>query len=213
MEQELNQKEMICEDGIIDEELYNKAKYKILWILKEPSTNFSVKWFKGKENCFTKNKWRTFKPVAECAHKLLHDEFTTQKTKLSKTIQEIAIINIKQTPGKKTSKNKELESVYKKNKDDILSKIHTINPDIIIFGNTMKFIKDDIGLEECKNTGLTFPQKYKGSKNHEYYMNIDKLWISAYHPNRRIKGLNKEVYAQSIYNCLINWLNFKNNNE
>ncbi len=217
MEKELNQKEMICEDGIIDEELYNKAKYKILWILKEPSTNFSVKWFKGKKNCFTKNKWRTFKPVAECAHILLHDEFTKQNTKLSKTMQEIAIINIKQTPGNTKSENEKLKSAYKQNKEDILSKINTIAPDIIIFGNTMKFLKADIELKKYTNVGDTFSQnspdlkKYKDSKNHKYYMNKDRLWISTWHPNRKIKGLTNKVYASSIRNCLINWLNFKNN--
>lgn len=127
------------EDGIINNALYSISKPKILWVLKETSTDFNLRSFYKNEHCFTGNKSRTFKPVAECAHLILHNEFTDKNHILSKTMQEIAIINLRKTPGNKKSDNKVLKTVYTDHKELIISQIEQINPDIIIFGNTIKY--------------------------------------------------------------------------
>lgn len=203
------------EDGIINSDLYSIAKQKILWILKETSTDFNVRSFYRKENCFTGNKSRTFKPVAECAHMILYNNFSDNNALLSKTMQEIAIINIKKTPGKKKSNNKELKTSYADHKDLIISQVALINPDIIIFGNTIQYLFSDIKLVNCNKFGYTFSKEDPdlpvsiGTDKHKYYMYSNKLLISTWHPNRRITGLTNSIYATAIGKAYTNWLNVR----
>lgn len=59
---EIHQINSKYEDGIIDFELFQKAKYKILWILKETNGKFSIEYFKNADG-LDKGKWKNIAKI------------------------------------------------------------------------------------------------------------------------------------------------------
>lgn len=124
-------------DGIINEEYYNKAFKKILFIAKEPndpdqkeSWDFRKLWNQEFKYPFTYR-------IAEWAHGILNDfpefdELWKDRNRLILSLQSIAFMNVKKIGGRGSSERNEIRKHVETEKDFILKQISIIKPDLII---------------------------------------------------------------------------------
>jgi len=199
--------ENYCE-GIINFDFYPDcdSDKRILWILKEPNTNkFSPSCF-AKFETFKKHKTnRTFKLIAKCSHYLINGTYTEDDKKLAEIMKHIAIINIKKTPGGEETNQKVLEVFFNKHKDLILRQIKMIEPSVVIVANEMKLLKPLLKLDSCGKENIDYINFSEKGKRQTFKFK-HKLFISAYHPNARIKH---RYYAGEIYKEYQKWLSEK----
>ena len=214
-------------DGIIDQEKFIKAPLKILWILKETNGKFNIKKTFGSDFDFAEymkmvrcrnrkkggktksNIKRTFGPVSKVSYSLLNDGesqvYCSDYRKLSKVMPYIAIMNVKQTPGKSSAKYNELVEASRKSMVELVDRIRNINPDVVIFGSTLNLMKNGLMLNQCRSD--CSENIFAGKKQVFYFS--DRVFIGAYHPNVRIKGLNQKKYVQEIFTSVGKWKSMK----
>jgi hypothetical protein len=161
-------------DGIVNVERYEKARIKILWILKEPHDKGNGGWdmrdFLKNPKELTKrtDKWvwkRTFKMMMEVTWGILKNNQSHDKTindwknlndeAMLDIFNDIAYINIKKTPGQSGSYDPEIRDAYKLNKELIWKQINAFKPDVVICGGTYKYFQNDIN-QLCEIKSLTF---------------------------------------------------------
>jgi hypothetical protein len=195
-------------DGIIDLEKYLNAKYRILWVLKEASSNDTWSYLvKFKDIVWLKEKGKsvpTLKRIIYTTYGILRDcewhEIPDAKNeKAFEPLQEIAIINIKKIPGSSTSDDKIIQQAYYENQELLRMQINVYNPDIIIFGNTLQyFYKSDFH-------GLETAEKQNTNYGNAFYDTGDKLYIHTWHPAVRGAGFSDKEYVMDIVSILRNW--------
>jgi len=170
-------------DGIIDENLYNMAEHKVLFIMKEPndpkkgSWDFRTWWKK-------KIKHRFSRRIAEWAYGILDNNFPPYDSiwsknaysKVQEALNSIAFMNVKKTGGKDASSKSEINRIIKRDRDSIHEEIKIINPEIII-----------LGLSWRSSVELLFPNL--NWHNTGYSIIISKYGnakiIDFYHPSSR----------------------------
>ncbi len=196
-------------DGIIDLEKYFKAKYRVLWILKEVNSE-SDTWsylenFKNKEWLYRCGKSvPTLKRIIYTTYAILrgcewHEIPDASNEKSFEPLQEIALINIKKIPGGSVAQGADIQDAYYKNKDLLKEQIETYNPNVIIFGNTMGyFFKDDF-------EGLNEAEKQITDYGNHFYDTGNKLYIHTWHPAVRGKGFTDKDYVIDIASIVRNW--------
>jgi hypothetical protein len=148
----------IIRDGIIDYSRWQKAKKRILFIVKEgytpdPEGKPDGLSTKGWDLCkdlrespgFYGNTWRE---AAYWSHGIMHskDGIFPQLSKLNTdevldTFRSTAVMNVKKTPGGKTSNWDELAEYVLKHRDLLKKQIDLIAPEVIICGGTWGLIK------------------------------------------------------------------------
>jgi hypothetical protein len=199
-------------DGIINVEKYLAAKYKILWILKEPYGE----WEKGDSLCKEIDKKRswdeqpssgrpTYRPMIYASYGILNDFILWKEIPsigneyVYATIKSIAYINIKKNPGESTSSPSQIKKSYKENKDFLLRQIITYNPDIIIGGYTLPLFFND----------LNIPIENKRIISHiiHCYPTKNKLYLDTFHPSVRSSTCSEEDYCNSIISTVKDWVN------
>jgi len=181
----------IVEDGIVDLQVYNAAKYKILWILKEANEDggdggWSItkdllahirdgnRIKSGLEKTFTKVIYTTFGILNDYVFDGMDD--IKDDPAMIDIIKSIGYINIKKQPGKAIANHNELKAHYERDKQVVLYQIAQFNPDIIICGGTANYILTDLGLSKAD-------EQYSGECN--YWFNDNRLVIDIQHPNGR----------------------------
>jgi len=205
-------------DGIIDLERYLKAKYKILWILKEPydeidendepyggGWNISEGLLPKMSFCeFTGGK-RTFKPMIYVSWGILNDfccyndmSDVEEEPTMLEALKSVAYINVKKLPGLTRSHNPAIESAYEDHKDILHKQIEVIDADIIIGGSTLYNFYSYLGIsrgEMQRNESVHFMAKG------------NKLYVDAYHPAQRTSstGLSMEHYCDGIILAVKQW--------
>jgi hypothetical protein len=125
--------EGICQDGIIDIATYNKAKVKILFILKDvndwPSGDLRDMLKKGPVD-------QIWHAVARWASGLLlgFPSFSSIDTKqiMTQSIQSVAVINLKKYSGYSSIGPRILNAFAKNDHKLLLAQINMIKPDLII---------------------------------------------------------------------------------
>ncbi|QEC75547.1 hypothetical protein [Mucilaginibacter ginsenosidivorax] len=174
-------------DGIINPEDYLKAKYKILWILKEPRCDYGG-WdmrlaLKGlKED--RRPGWRyAFNKIIYTSFGILNNfeewgnmDYIKDNPEMKDILKSIAYINLKKLPNisdSYTSNNDHIRNAYERDKDIIMAQINLFNPDIIIGGNTLKFILNDLGISAGQMINYN---------TISYLATKDRLFINAKHP-------------------------------
>lgn len=192
-------------DGVIDIEKYLNAKYRILWVLKEANSECHT-WsylekFKDKEWLYRCGKSQTLRRIIYTTYGILRDfqwcEIPNANNEKSfEPLQEIAIINIKKIPGGSVSDPKTIKSAYYENRELLRLQIETYNPNVVIFGNTMRFF--------CKSDfdGLESAEKQITEYGNHYYDTNEKLYIHTWHP--AIRGVDKN-YVMDIVNIVRSW--------
>ncbi len=203
----------VIKDGIVDIDLYIKAKYKILWVLKEPHDKSKelIGWDMRDllndakyESGLNPDMKSTFPLVIYSTYSILNDLIVWDKIPYMKDdsdlidiLKSIAIINIKKLPASSQSKDNEIQDAYNQYKSIILKQIMDYEPDIIICGNTFKYMKEDlIELLELKEPKT---QNYPT----DHYYNDKKLVIDTYHPNQ--KSITHIKYFEGIIDAVKKW--------
>jgi len=210
-------------DGIINCEKYTEIKTKILWVLKE--ANSSETWtFQdllsvndieskiGKTNDTLIH--HMFKKIFYATYGLKINEdydklpYITEK-KVYQIGEEIAYINIKKIAGGSEAVENEIEQAYAVNEDLLLKQIKEYNPNIIIFGNTLKYFNWD----KLKEIGWDLFDKKQIVDNetnntHFYPISKDKLCIYPYHP--AYITVTQDVYCSEIIKAGLQWREFFN---
>jgi hypothetical protein len=195
-------------DGIINPELYVNAKYKILWVLKEPYDDFDEDgnpdgggWDYRNDlnnNLINYIKIPTWRRIAYASYGILkemaYDDMDDIKKgqiesdSIFEAIRSVAFINIKKTPGEKTSSDIVIKNAYLKYRTILLKQIEVYNPDIIIGGSTIPHFLNDFDLENSKQEG-------HGLK---FYLKNKKVFIDAYHPSYPKGPEQEEEYVDEI---------------
>ena len=206
-------------DGITDIEQYLNSKIKICWVLKEPYDGYN-----GRGGGFDLKKClindlrkenhnfgKTWTPIGYVSYSLLNNFLKYKqllkidKKTIMKSLLSISYINVGKMPAKNYS-----SSPYKAVKDEykiwapiLIWQLIKYNPDIIIFGNTLHFFWNDLGLDD---------KNYKELKNGLYYVKqYNKIFLNFYHPAVRESTISKNDYCNSIINVVKNNIyEFKN---
>ncbi|BDX37998.1 hypothetical protein CYCD_13530 [Tenuifilaceae bacterium CYCD] len=191
-------------DGIVNDKEYSKAKYEILWILKEPHDKGGGDWdmrkfLRDKRKLMKYPKWQsTFSNIIYVTYSILNDfkcwddmDDIADKPEMIDILKKIAFINLKKIPGESTSVHSVIKKAYDAHKGIILQQIHLCNPNVIICGGTMSIISKDLGIDKLiDKNGI------------KYYATENKIYIDTYHPNQR--GSQKE-YCNSIIGIVRDW--------
>jgi hypothetical protein len=222
-------------DGIMHIEDYVKAKYKILWILKEvndswvpdnkePGGKRCGGWNltcagedtpQGLYERIIKEPKSIYKFVAPrrimlasyCIFAGTIDVIKNRnEAEMFKALSSIAYINVKKIPGGSKADNIALQQACNNYNSILEDQIKTYNPDVIICGNTLSFFPSTTILKRPKNRKKTFSPN-SGSK-YCYYPLADKLYINTYHPSH--KSADKEFWykrIEEIVNAVSDWEN------
>lgn len=200
-------------DGVINyEKFFNlKDKPKILWILKEANSPEDEAWdyqsllridnLKSKQELLS---IISIKRVIYTSYGLLNgfkqwaDFPNIKNEEVYSSAEEIAYININKMPAGSTSDDNLIYSAYERYKDVISKQIKVYDPDILIFGNTLKYLFDDLDLNNNE-------KKYYDEKtgNTTYFKKNNKLYIHAWHPGKWTT--KEEVYCNEIINTAKKW--------
>lgn len=208
--------ERFVKDGIINPEEWNKPenKEKILFILKEPNGEQNepasdggtdlVASLRKDQNIKEHVTWRN---INYWAYGLLHTnadnpipDLNEVKQASERSLDKVAVINLKKIYGFSKANDKELEYYAKNDCDLILEQIKEINPDIIVTCNNMYLLKQyiipedelfEVDLGDFMDTQMNSKEwaniwKLKGKDAKE---SKDVLIIRHYHPQAtRAKG-------------------------
>jgi hypothetical protein len=187
-------------DGVVSEQDYLNSKVKILWILKDPNSTGEDGAWDMREHIKNKLKtdkgilkgWSpTFKKIIYVTNGILNnltwnDELRhpSSKPEVIDELKKIAYINIKKTGGRSVANENEIKEYYNFSKNLLFEQIQEFKPDIIIFGGTYIFFKEDLKLGKLENFGSCEAVKQN-----------DRLYINAYHPMFTIE---EETYFNDI---------------
>ncbi len=162
-----------AEDGIVDEALWDKAKKKVLFILKD--TNKCPGDFREKVN----NKpWRMLGYWAyglqnTDSERVVALRDASNKSNYMKACRASAIINLKKSPGGAQSDAKRLEQAAKNDSDLIKKEYNIIQPDIVVCGGTIDICKKIWPLDD---TMLIGPDRF-------CYKFQKAIWFKYCHPS------------------------------
>lgn len=174
-------------DGLVNEKEYEKSSTKILWILKEAnSTGESGSWdMRGHLNSKIKTKdgiltgWsNTFKKIIYVTNGILNDlawnddlHHPGYDPDVIDELKKIGFINIKKVGGGASANPIEIGEYYSKSKTLLFNQIDEFNPDVIIFGGTFKYFKDDMKVHSMMEFGSCHAS-----------LSEKRILIDAYHP-------------------------------
>ncbi len=206
-----NLQENAITDGIIDIEAYCSIPEnlpRILWILKEPNSSEDKRWSYSDLLINDRQEWDgsvlslVFKRVIYTSYGILKHKNYNQippihQKEVYDAVRQIAYINLKKTPGSSVANDKDIALAYHNNKELILRQIDEYQPQILIFGNTMKYLFEDLGIKEADKI-------YVDDKTHNttYYIKDNKLYIHAWHPAARITS---QIYCDEIISIARKW--------
>lgn len=207
-------------DGIINIKEYLNSKYKILWILKESNdldeNGEGGGWCLNEElnkiSSWTEKKGagtRTIQRMVYSSYGILNNLVTWEnmpsiyEPTVLKSLKQIAYINLKKLPGGNKSNDNEIRNAYIENKNIILNQIQTYNPDIIITGNTLQYIFEDLNINP-ENQKMVDDK----TNNTSYYFDKKRLYIDTYHP--AYFKVKEEIYCNEILSAVDIWEKSKN---
>ena len=189
-------------DGVADIEGYLKSDPKIMWLLKEPydesgkftggGWSFISNIFndpksnnpnKPKDCFWTSTMWQLIIQINYAIHNGYRPwgDIPPIDNEIANEIKKSAYINLSKMPADSKSSNSRLSDCYQIWKDTIFRQIDIYKPDIIIFGKTFQFFKDNPrfkGATLCKKTRKKWPVLAYISKD-------NTILIEAYHPARK----------------------------
>jgi len=197
-------------DGIIDSDKYNASTVKILVVLKEANVapedrdkeiditaGFREDWHK--KNALSVP---TFRKLIYATYGILNPDVEWSNVPYAndeayEAVKQIAYININKLPAGAVSNYTDIKAAYNKNRERLIEQIKDINPDVILFGNTLQFFE----YEDLKATGwdIEHVEKQYVSETHNtvyYVLPHNKLIINAYHPS--YTRITDKIYWEEI---------------
>lgn len=206
-------------DGLYSAEMYWKSPLRIMWILKEPYDDFDKRTGKPKggdwsitkdlfhnPEDFAKNK--TGQMVIYTSYGILNNlnwakiDSALENPEIPKVLQKIAYINLSKMPAYTTTRNSELWTKYEAWKDLTLKQIKQYEPNVLIFGNTFIYFKEDL---EKKFVISSTKKSHLRNINADIYEDDKRIIIAACHPGKRFSNEEKELYVNSLVRKINKW--------
>lgn len=206
----------IIPDGIVDIEQYLNSDIKVLWVLKEANSSEDDWDMREALASYLKTEkglrygWaNTFTPIVYTTNGIFSEENWdnmgdfTKDSDIIDCLQKVAYINVKKIPGGSVADGNVIQNFYNENKEVLHEQIKLINPDVIIFGNTMNFFDENFFAE-------TFgPFEENKTNNHLHiYRNNKHLLLHAHHPNN--KTIKHKEYCDFILDAVHQWKQIRN---
>jgi len=210
--EDLNRNMTFIRDGILDVEKYMAAPVKILWVLKEPNSEYDdigndmrpclTTLLSNDSNIIAPNWGKTWTPVAYATYGIFEKmnwidlpDIRGNAQEVLKHMPNIAHINVKKYAGKGNANENEIRLFFGKYKALIYEQIEIINPDVIIFGSTFHHFEN------------YFIDRVKIQEWPPVYQSQDKLLIDTCHPNGlRGFGMNQQQYCDHIIDTVLQWM-------
>ena len=198
-------------DGVTDIEGYLASNPKIMWILKEPYDDFTQSGkYRGGDWYFTehfkkKDVWKDetmWKVMIQINYAIRNGlkwkelDYIENDPEMIEELKKIAYINISKMPGESESTDHKLFESYKIWKDIIKEQIDLYKPELIIFGKTFQFFKDDFFHITEKPIKTVSGKWYS-----ELYKKDGMILIDAFHPSRKGGEDTSSEYVNSIINA------------
>lgn len=204
--------ESVVIDGVVDIDSYLKSPIKVMWILKE--TNSDGSWsivdnYKNHEWLTKCNVLMSIRRVIYTSYGIMHLEIKEWKDfpwsheeECQLALRNIAFVNINKVPGGSVADDDEIQNAYTRNRELLKLQFDTYDPDVIIFGNTLKYVNAedfDVDFSEANR------RRTEKTDTH-YYEGKNKLFINAWHPSY-YRGVTDKDYVIDIVDIVRNWYN------
>jgi hypothetical protein len=111
-----------------------------------------------------------------------------KEPEISEVLTRIAWINVNKMPSLTHTRSKPLSNEYALWKNILLKQINEYVPEIIIFGNTFHYFRNDI----LDSTVTTIYKK----TSLDYFIKNNQLFIDAYHPSQMT--IKRKIYVNEI---------------
>lgn len=193
-------------DGVADIEKYLSSSPKIMWILKEPYDEATRGgWYLP--DVLKEDKWKSrsmWQLMIQIDFGIRNNknwidmDWIKDNPEMAEELKKMAYINISKMPGGKTSGVGHLWECYKLWKDILFEQIELYKPDVIIFGYTFQFFKNDLKIVE--KPMYSIPDALRGVNA---YKKDDMILIDAYHPSGPGKG-GERTWDNKYVNNIIN---------
>jgi hypothetical protein len=211
---EADENTFFVQDGTLDPEAYLNSKLKVCSVLKE--TPFDRTAHKGyvfgdsvlkelneKGSGAYQNKKGTLSVLSKRIALIKNTLFQNEKHDSTNSLRESAYINLKKHSGTKTSSQKDLENVTKKDKGLLKEQIDGIlNPDILLCGKTRHYLGFIYGGD------IQFISEDSTKKAKLFHLIKDgkpkRLIIEMYHPSHR---RSEEEQLKKLESVLIEYRN------
>ncbi|MBO5608191.1 MAG: hypothetical protein J5930_09905 [Treponema sp.] len=196
-------------DGVADIKAYISSNPKIMWILKEPYDDFtSTGKARGGDWYFTEhfkntNVWKDqdmWKLMIQINYAIRNNlkwkelDYIENNSEMAEELKKTAYINISKMPANTISPNDHIRTCYIIWKKILFEQIDIYKPDVIIFGYTFQFFKEDF-----KITDKAIPT-ISGQWNADVYKKDNMILIDAFHPSRK----GGEDSGHDYVTCIIN---------
>ena len=211
-------------DGVVDEEAYTASAIRTVFLMKEVNGQEIEKkdgqiivkqieqdwdyteWLNKQAHDDSEQFYKTWPNICLWTE-LLRNENTMymdcmnaygafDSMHLRKNLAEIAVINVKKTPGKGSSDYEELRKAaeHPENAALIRSEIDILNPNLIICGGTFEFAKKIFQVQQEEIMGLRSGAFYFRKDDRVYLEFVHPMWFSV---NRNILfAYAKEVFRE-----------------
>jgi len=199
----ISKQDYVIYDGIADLNKYLSSEKKILFLLKESyETKGCYKWQVGK--IYEPNKIRkypTLKRIGYIVHgvrnNILYESIIkASNIVLAADIESIAWVNINKIAAKSRSEHN-LTKKYLIWKEIIKEQIDVFDPEIVICGNTLQYIKNDFDIT-AENKINTSNFKYINSA----YCKKNTLYIQMVHPAMVLNKENEKILVNDIVSLI-----------
>ena len=213
------------EDGAFDLDQYRKARYRIVWVLKE-ALEYG---FNSQQECFQdafekENLGPTWELMAYVAYGILNirnGKYPSwgdvplnfqDPTGSATSLESVASVNVKKIPNTRhdgTSINKEIRDAFANNKELIFKQLEDLNPQILILGypEELKCIVEDIyHFFEGEEYQI---QKNIGSIALTINKSKSRLYLWGYHPGYYKGDERQGAYYEDILEAVSDFLQLK----
>lgn len=201
-------------DGVADIEGYLASNPKIMWILKEPYDDKDSEgspvgggWsltehFRNKEDVWKDlPMWQVMIQVNHSIRKKISNweelPYIENEPEMRHELERIAYINLSKMPAYTASGN--LSGSYDIWKKTLLKQIEVYEPEIIIFGYTFNYFREDLGITDSPVAWTESDDCWPSS----VYEKDGKLFVDAYHPARKGGEDGARSYVSGIVEPLL----------
>jgi hypothetical protein len=144
-------------DGIVDEEKYRAAPWKILFLSKEANNIIEDMREQARDAArrlvrFGTHGYAYWRTLARWSYAILNGfapfNLVKQNYADSAALLRVAIMNLKKTPGGGKARPKQIEEFATQNRDYIIREIEMVSPQIIICGGVGRVLKGVVNSSE-----------------------------------------------------------------
>ena len=199
-------------DGVADIGEYLSSSPKIMWILKEPYDEVTESgeptggnWYLP--DVLKEDKWKNrsmWQLMIQINFGIRNNknwidmDYIENDPKMAEELKKMAYINLSKMPGNTTSNDGNLWRCYALWKDILFEQIELYKPNVIVFGKTFQFFKNDLKIVE--KPMYSIPDALRGV---DAYKKGGMILIDAYHPSGPGKG-GERTWDNKYVNNIIN---------